>query len=83
MAENLNRNILVVNLDPAAEHIGYKVNIDIRDLITAEDVMEEYKLGPNGALVYCLEYLWENLDWFDEQLESITEDDYLLFDCPG
>ena len=58
MAENLNRNILIINLDPAAEYISYKINIDIRDLITVEDVIEEYKLGPNGALIYCLEYLW-------------------------
>ena len=29
--------------------------VDIRDLITGEDVMEEIKLGPNGGLVYCME----------------------------
>lgn len=29
---------------------------DIRDLISLEDVMEELELGPNGGLVYCMEY---------------------------
>ena len=29
---------------------------DIRELITQEDAMEEMSLGPNGALVFCLEY---------------------------
>jgi hypothetical protein len=29
--------------------------IDIRDLITLEDVMEELDYGPNGGLIYCLE----------------------------
>lgn len=55
-----------MNLDPAADYLPYNCNIDIRELITAEDVMEEYKLGPNGSLVYCMEYLWDNMDWFDE-----------------
>lgn len=29
--------------------------IDIRELITLEDVMEELDYGPNGGLIYCLE----------------------------
>lgn len=45
--------------------------------------MTEYKLGPNGALVFCLEFLLENLDWLQENLDEIPEDGYLLFDCPG
>jgi hypothetical protein len=27
-----------------------------------EDVMEELKLGPNGGLVYCMEFLRENAE---------------------
>ncbi|RYG56446.1 hypothetical protein EON66_02900 [archaeon] len=30
---------------------------DIRELISVDDVMEEMHLGPNGALVYCMEYV--------------------------
>lgn len=30
---------------------------DIRDLITLEDVMEELDYGPNGGLIYCLEWV--------------------------
>lgn len=29
---------------------------DIRELISLEDVMEELGLGPNGGLLYCMEY---------------------------
>jgi len=29
---------------------------DIRELITLSDVMEELGYGPNGGLVYCMEY---------------------------
>lgn len=45
--------------------------------------MEELQFGPNGALVYCMEYLAENLDWLEEQLDGFIDDDYLLIDCPG
>jgi hypothetical protein len=63
MASVLKRNILVINLDPAAESFKYRCDIDIRDLITLEDVMEEMHLGPNGGLVYCMEYLILNIEW--------------------
>lgn len=35
-------------LDPAAEEFNYPVTLDIKELITVEDVMEELNLGPNG-----------------------------------
>lgn len=56
MGEMLRRKIIVVNLDPAAETFKYKCDIDIRELISTEDVMEEFKLGPNGGLIYSMEY---------------------------
>jgi len=77
------RNVHVVNLDPAAEHFGYDLAFDIRDLITVEDVMEELGLGPNGALIYCMEYLLENMDWLEDELNNFDDDEYLLVDCPG
>lgn len=73
----------MVNLDPAAEYIPYKCDVDIRELISLSDVMEEFKLGPNGGLVYCMEYLLENIDWLEEEISNFAEEDYVLFDCPG
>lgn len=34
---------------------GVWLGVDIRDLISVEDVMEELGYGPNGGLVYCME----------------------------
>lgn len=78
------RTIEVVNLDPAAEHFEYQPVVDIRELIHVEDTMEDEELhfGPNGGLVFCIEYLAENSDWLHERLGE-QEDDYILFDCPG
>ncbi|KAK4878533.1 hypothetical protein RN001_011039 [Aquatica leii] len=78
------RQIDVVNLDPAAEYFNYQPTIDIRDLIHVQDTMEneDLQFGPNGGLIFCMEYLLENADWLREQLGE-QEDDYILFDCPG
>ena len=82
-ATSLKREIVVINLDPAAESFKYNCDIDIRELITVVDVMLKKKLGPNGALVYCMEYLLEHIEWLEEQVESFAENSYFLFDCPG
>ncbi|CAO3637764.1 unnamed protein product [Cunninghamella blakesleeana] len=69
-------------LNPAAEKFEYEPTIDIRDLITLEDVMEELDYGPNGGLIYCLEFLLNNIDWLEEEIGTY-DDDYLIIDCPG
>ncbi|VDN05128.1 unnamed protein product [Thelazia callipaeda] len=78
------RCVFFVNLDPAAEKFNYTAVVDVRDLISVDDVQEDKQLllGPNGALVFCMEYLVQNLDWLHDQLNE-GEDDYFIFDCPG
>ena len=46
------------------------------------DIMDEFGLGPNGGLLYCMEYLESNLDWLIKRLDQF-KNSYLLFDCPG
>jgi GTPase SAR1 family protein len=72
-----------VNLDPAAETFAYEPDLDIRDLITLEDVMEEMGLGPNGGLIYCFEFLLQNLEFLSEALEPLSEEYLIIFDMPG
>lgn len=28
-------------------------------------------------------YLLDNIDWLEEKLSEMCQDDYILFDCPG
>ena len=79
----LGRPISIVNLDPANENIPYPCALDIASLITLEEVMNEHKLGPNGAMLYCMEYLEANFDWLEEGLKALGKDAYVLFDLPG
>lgn len=80
--KQLNRKVSVVNLDPANENMQYQADIDIMSLITVEDVMENLNLGPNGALMYCIEFLETNFDWLLQKIKESTSN-YFLFDCPG
>ncbi|KAI8811207.1 GPN-loop GTPase [Cladochytrium replicatum] len=81
-AEAIKRSVHLVNLDPAAENFEYEPTIDIRELISLEDVISELHYGPNGGLIYCMEYLTNNLDWLTDSLDDYV-DDYLIIDCPG
>ncbi|KAI1379385.1 GPN-loop GTPase [Hypoxylon crocopeplum] len=45
--------------------------------------MEEMELGPNGGLIYCFEFLMDNLDFLTEALDSLTEEYLIIFDMPG
>ncbi|KAH9222585.1 GPN-loop GTPase [Leptodontidium sp. 2 PMI_412] len=80
---NNRRSCFYVNLDPAAEEFTHEPDLDIKDLISLEDVMEEMGLGPNGGLIYCFEFLLENLDFLTEALDPLTEEYLIIIDMPG
>lgn len=69
LCHGTHRKVAIVNLDPANENLPYEAAVDISDLVHLAAVMEELKLGPNGGLVYCIDYLEKNMDWLKEKLE--------------
>jgi GPN-loop GTPase len=78
----IGRACSVVNLDPANDHTSYPSTLDIRDLVTLEEIMDADKLGPNGGILYALEELEHNMEWLQDGLKELGED-YIIFDCPG
>ncbi|KAF9994212.1 GPN-loop GTPase 2 [Modicella reniformis] len=78
----MERKTRIVNLDPANEILPYPTDISILELISLEDTMENLQLGPNGGIIYCMEYLADNMDWLEGKLKECG-DDYIVFDCPG
>jgi len=79
----IGRKTAVINLDPANDSLPYECAVNIEELIKLEDVMSQYGLGPNGGLVYCMDYLEKNIDWLHAKLKPLIKDHYLLFDFPG
>ncbi|KAK5083760.1 hypothetical protein LTR05_006265 [Lithohypha guttulata] len=81
--QTVRRSCFYVNLDPAAESFAYTPDLDIRDLISLDDVMEEMSLGPNGGLIFCFEFLLQNLDFLHTAIEPLSEEYLIIFDLPG
>jgi len=79
----MGRKVAIVNLDPANENMNYTADVDVAELIKLEDVMDTMGLGPNGGLVYCMQFLLENFSWLEQKLEALPQGTYLLLDCPG
>lgn len=79
----IGRKVAVINLDPANDALPYECAVNIEDLIKLSDAMVQHDLGPNGGLVYCMDYLEKNIDWLQSKLEPLIKDHYLLFDFPG
>jgi GTPase SAR1 family protein len=74
----------IINFDPSADTLRYEPAFDIRECISTDEVVEEDDLGPNGGLVQAMEYLVEEgYGWLEDKLSEFTDDDYLVFDCPG
>jgi len=73
---------ITVNLDPGAENLPYEPDVDIRDWISLEEVMDAYGLGPNGAQIACADMLALNTSDVKKSIESFKTD-YVLLDTPG
>lgn len=69
-------DVKLVNLDPASDPI-YEADLDVRSFVKTEEVMKNYKLGINGALLKSVELM---LNFFDEFRISA---DFVLYDTPG
>ena len=44
----------IINLDPAVTQLPYGAHVDIRDTVNYKNVMQQYGLGPNGAILTSL-----------------------------
>lgn len=72
----------VVNLDPGSEDAALEPEIDIREWVKLEDVMEEFGLGPNGAQVAAADLIALKVVELSRALSELRSD-YVLVDTPG
>lgn len=73
-----------VNLDPAVSSVPFSANIDIRDTVNYKEVMKQYGLGPNGAILTCLNLFATRFDQVVSLLEKRADAlDYIFIDTPG
>lgn len=80
--ENMSYDAITVNLDPGAEFLPYTPDIDIRENISLESVMQNYNLGPNGAQILAADLMVQEAERVKELMDSY-DSDYTLVDTPG
>ena len=76
------QEVITVNLDPGVLKLPYTPDIDIRDYINIETLMEQYELGPNGALIMAADLIAEETLHLGQEIETFKPD-IVLIDTPG
>ena len=71
-----------LNLDPGVRLMPYQPDIDIRDYIVLEEVMEKYSLGPNGAMILASDLMVNYLDDLKDEIDDYNPD-WIFVDTAG
>ena len=71
-----------VNLDPGVLNLPYVPDIDIRNYININQIMNEYGLGPNGALILAADLIAEEAERLGGEIEDL-QSDMVIVDTPG
>jgi GTPase SAR1 family protein len=80
--KNNKQKAITVNLDPGVVNLPYAPDIDIRNSIDLYQIMDEYNLGPNGALVLAADLIAEEAERIGGEIEDLQAD-VVLVDTPG
>ncbi len=75
-------NTALLNLDPGVKWLPYSPDADIRDYVNYERLAEEYKLGPNGALVASVDAAVTHVGEMKSELEKL-DPEFVIVDTPG
>lgn len=80
--ENNQYDVAIMNLDPAVEYVPYVPDIDVRDLVSARELMRKYRLGPNASIIAAIDMLAIRSQELRNQIMDLGAN-YVLIDTPG
>ncbi len=76
------QDVSIVNLDPGVLTLPYSPDVDVRNYVDVENLMEEYHLGPNGALVMASDLVADRIEEISREIEEL-QSDIVLVDTSG
>jgi GTPase SAR1 family protein len=76
------QEVISVNLDPGVVSLPYNPDVDIREYISLNGIMENYSLGPNGALILAADLIATEVETIRAEVEDYNAD-YVIVDTPG
>jgi len=81
--EEQGHSVAYVNLDTGVKRLPYTPDIDVREIVTVEELMAE-GYGPNGAIVESYDRLLPEVEKIAEEILKLEEKkEYTLIDTPG
>jgi GTPase SAR1 family protein len=75
-------DVMAINLDPGSIVLPYVANVDVRDYIKVERIMEQYGLGPNGGLMLAHDMISGIVDNLSRDIDEFNPD-ICIVDTPG
>jgi len=72
----------ILNLDPGVENTPYTCDVDVRDYVDYVSIMQQYELGPNGAMVMANDLIASKIGDIENEVNQVNPD-YLIVDTPG
>lgn len=73
---------ITINLDPAVSELPYLPDVDIRNHIDINNIIETYGLGPNGAIIMSHDLIGTKIQDIQLEVDELNPD-YILIDTPG
>lgn len=71
-----------LNLDPGVVSLPYTPDVDVRDYIDINTLMDNYNLGPNGSLIMANDMISTKLEDIQNEIDNLNPD-YVIVDTPG
>jgi hypothetical protein len=76
------QDVLSLNLDPGATSLPYNPDIDARNYVDIQQLMLDYSLGPNGALIMASDLIADHLEEMRKEVDEANPD-MIVADTPG
>lgn len=76
-------NAISVNLDPGVKNLPYTPDVDVRDFIDIDEIIDQYQLGPNGALIAATDLMITSIDDIKDDIEEYGDPEWVFIDTPG
>jgi GTPase SAR1 family protein len=76
------QDVSVVNLDPGVLGLPYSPDVDVRNYVSVEKLMVDYRLGPNGALVMAADLIADEVERISNEVLKLRSD-IVLVDTSG
>lgn len=75
-------DVITLNLDPGVIKLPYSPDIDVRQWVDYQQLVEDHELGPNGGLILAMDHVALALDEIMDEIHEFGSE-YMIVDFPG